>query len=107
RHYEECRSTPSFGGSATGQSAAILPAYDEAALQHRRHYRHALRRAQHFLRDSFVRRALNLIQNLGRGLGPIRGLRFFRLIIDLKTSALKISGLKIIALKIHRLSSSR
>ena len=76
-HHEKCGSAPAFLRTATCQPAPIFRAYNKPGLQHRGHDSHAFRRTQYFLRNSFIRRALNIIQHVCSGLHALGSLRFF------------------------------
>src|SRR5581483_4451420 len=60
--------TPTFGGSAGGDSFSELRSHQESALHHGWHDCNAARRGQKVLGDAFVRRRHDLLKHLRRSI---------------------------------------
>ena len=63
---DECRGAPTFSRTASGHATSVLATNDEATFDQIWHHQDALRIAQHFFRNSFVRRRHDRVQNIHR-----------------------------------------
>src|SRR6185295_12875715 len=60
----ERRRAPAIGGTARGNAASVLAAKDKPALDQVGNHQNALRIAQYFFRNSFVRSSHDGVQNI-------------------------------------------
>src|SRR5579872_2758630 len=60
---DECGGAPAISSTASGHTASVLATKDEATLNQVGHDENALRVAQHFFRDAFIRRGHDCVND--------------------------------------------